>query len=330
MGADPYSEELIARYLLGDLPEAQQIQIEDRAFRDKGYRQNIVDVENDLIDEYVRHELSETELRQFEKRFLTSAERRARVIFARGLSTALSEAQKESQPVVVSAPVTWRDSLAAFVRGLAPAARFALAAAALVIFAGGAWLVTQTMRQRAQLAGLQSDQQMQQRNRKALERLIEAERKRNEDLASQLAQEKQQRQQSDELMNQIQRETENRRQPPAPTIVSLVLLPGISRSGSARPKLALPESARLAHLQIGIEPEEEYKTFRVELRTQDGRQVWTRDNLSARKTRSGKTVGLTLPARVLTAGQYELALKGLTAGGTTEDVGYYYFDVLKK
>jgi hypothetical protein len=209
--------------------------------------------------------------------------------------------------------------------------RFSLAAAALLVFVGGVWLVTQTLRQRSQLARLQAEQRSQQNDRRALEQRIDSERKRNEDLTAQLENEKQQRRQSDEVIGQLQREAEKTAQPPSQnTIISLALLPGISRSGSVRPKLVLPESARLARLQIGVEPEEPYNTFRVDLRTQDGRQVWTRDNLSARITRSGKTISLTLPASVLGTGQYELALKGVTEERTTEDVGYYYFDVVKK
>jgi len=57
MAAEPYNEEFIARYLLGDLPEEQQTEIEDRAFRDEGFLQDIIAVESDLIDEYVRQEL---------------------------------------------------------------------------------------------------------------------------------------------------------------------------------------------------------------------------------------------------------------------------------
>ena len=87
MSADLHKDELIARYLLGDLTEKQQIEIEDRAFREQEYRQNITAVENDLIDEYVRRELPETQRRQFEHLFLTSADRRRRIDFARALST---------------------------------------------------------------------------------------------------------------------------------------------------------------------------------------------------------------------------------------------------
>ena len=52
------NEKLISQYLLGELPEEQQVEIEDRAFSDKDYLAAITTVENDLIDEYVRGELS--------------------------------------------------------------------------------------------------------------------------------------------------------------------------------------------------------------------------------------------------------------------------------
>lgn len=58
--------------------------------------------------------------------------------------------------------------------------------------------------------------------------------------------------------------------------------------------------------------------------------VWAEDNLSARRGRAGQSVVLNLPASTLSAGEYELALKGVTDDGRTEDVGYYYFNVLKK
>ena len=334
MTANLQSEEFIARYLLGDLPEEQQVEIENRAFSDPEYLRNITAVENDLIDEYVRKELSETSSRQFEARFMASADRRRRVEFARALATIISEGQvSENRVQTAVAPnrITWRDSVAAFISGLAPAARLSLATAALLIAATGVWLITQSIQQRGELARQRSEQQREKNDREALQQQINNERKRNDELTAQLGQEREQRQKSDELIQQLQRDAQSPTEPePRNTAFSLALLPGISRSGGQRPKLILPEWARLVRLQVGLEPEEQYQTFRVEVRTQDGRQVWTRDDLSARRTRSGKTIGLTLPAKVLTAGQYELALKGVTNEGTTEDVGYYYFEVLKK
>src|SRR6266850_2176776 len=270
MAAEPYSEEIIARYLLGDLTEEQQTEIEDRAFTDEGFLQDIMAVESDLIDEYVRHELGDSQRRQFETRFLASDERRRKVEFARALSTVASEAEgpeKDARPAVVRTPITWRDSLAAFVRVLSPAAKFAMAAAMLLIVFGGSWLLVQTYRSRSELARIRAEQQ------------------------------------AETLAQELERARE---QQTKPTILSLALLPGIPRSGSARPKLVLPKSARLVRLQVGIEPEDQYKNFRVELRGPRAQQVVTRDGLSARKSGAGRVVVLSFPAKMLDPGQYEL------------------------
>jgi len=333
MAAEPYSEEFIARYLLGDLPEEQQTEIEDRAFRDEGFLLDILAVESDLIDEYVRHELRDPQSRQFETHFLASAERRRKLELARALSTVFAEAEatkNEPRSAVLPTPATWWDSFAAFVRVLSPAAKFAMAAAVLLIVFGGSWLVLQTRRSRSELERIRAEQQAGHNDQQALEQQIASERSRSNDLAAQLQREKQEREQSEELVRQLERDRESRPQQSQQTFASLVLLPGVSRSGSVRPNLILPESARVVRLHVGIEPEEEYKSFRVELRTQAGQQVMTRNRLSAHQTHGGQTVSVTVPASMLGAGQYELTLKGMNDQGTLEDVGYYYFDVRKK
>ena len=53
-------------------------------------------------------------------------------------------------------------------------------------------------------------------------------------------------------------------------------------------------------------------------------------NLSARVGSHGRSIPLSVPASALGNGRYELTLKGITESGTTEDVGFYYFDVVKK
>lgn len=326
MAAEPNNEQLIARYLLGELPEEQQVEIEDRAFQDNDYLATITAVENDLIDEYVRHELSETDRRKFENRFLASAERRKRVEFARALANVASEATVAERP---STAVSWRDSLDAFVRSLNPFGKLALAALTLLVVASGAWLLIETLRLRSELTRLQAQNQSRQGERQGLEQQIEAERKRNEELAARLNQEKQQREQSDESLRQLSETAQTATPAPRPIIASLTLLPGISRGGGEKPSLALAGNARLVRLQIGIDAEETYKTFAVELRTTAGRQVWTKENLKAGSRRGARSVGLTLPATALKPGEYELKLSGVKDGGGTEEVGYYYFNVKK-
>jgi len=321
------NEKLISQYLLGELPEEQQVEIEDRAFSDKAYLATITTVENDLIDEYVRGELSAADRQRFESRFLASAERRKRVEFAKALRSAFSESKAPEKNVAPTATGwSWRESLYAFLNGLNPAARLAFAAAAILVVAGAALLFVETLRLRRQVMQLQAEKQAGQDFQQALE----AERKRNEELNARLDQEKQQREQTDESLRQLTETPEAKNPAPPPVIASLTLLPGLSRGGGQKPTLDLSNDARLVRLQIGIDPEEQYKSFVVELRTLAGRQVWNRENLASRTRRGSRAVGLTLPATVLKSGEYELRLRGLTEGGGSEDVGFYYFNVRKK
>lgn len=326
MAADLNSEKLIAQYLLGELPEEQQVEIEDRAFQDQEYLASITSVENDLIDEYVRDEMPEPVRRKFENRFLASAERRKRVEFAKALTHVTSEYAFKKETIVAPPAISWRDSLEAFFRSLNPVGKFAMAALVLLLLIGGAWLVTETLRLRNQLTTLQAENQ----SRQNLEQQVELERRRNQELAARLDQEKQQREQSDESLRQLS-ETANANTPaPRSIIASLTLLPGISRGGGNKPSLTLAPDAHLVRLQIGIDPEEQYKTFAVDLRSVAGRHVWIRENLTARNRRGARSIGLTLPATALKPGEYELKLTGVREGGATEDVGFYYFDVRKR
>jgi hypothetical protein len=321
MAADLNSEKLIAQYLLGELPEEQQVEIEDRAFADKEYLASITAVENDLIDEYVHDEMPEAMRRKFESRFLASAERRKRVEFAR----ALTRVSAEHVAKKVSVAVSWRDSLDAFFASLNPVARFAVAAVVLLALVGGAALVIETLRLRSRLTALQAENQ----SRQNLEQQVELQRRRNEELNARLNQEKQQREQSEESLRLLSETANDTTPAPRPIIASLTLLPGISRGGGNTPVLVMASDARLVRLQIGIDPEEQYKTFAVDLRSVAGRHVWTRENLTARTRREARSIILTLPATALKAGDYELKLSGVTDGGASEDIGFYYFDVRK-
>lgn len=325
------NEELIVGYLLGDLPEEKQSEIEDRAFQDEQYLQEILAAESDLIDEYVRGELSGRARQQFESRFLASAERRRKVEFARALAHVAPEFAAKEKRAIAPAAVRGPGTLAAFLRGLNPAARFSLAAAALIVVIGGSWLAAESLRLRSELSELRAEQQSREREQQVLQQQIAEEQARRENLSAQLEREREAGERSQQLIGELERELEkSATQPSQPAVVSLALWPGISRSGGARPKLVLPQAARRVRIQIGVEPEDEYQSFSAELRAPGGQPVWAQGGLSARRVRAGRAVTLNLPASILIAGEYELALKGVTGQGKTEEIGYHYFDVLKK
>jgi anti-sigma-K factor RskA len=93
MRDDSSTDALFTRYLLGDLSEKEQVEIEERAFRDRQYLLEIEAVECDLIDDYIRGALCESERRQFEDRFFASAERRRKLKFAKALERIAGESE---------------------------------------------------------------------------------------------------------------------------------------------------------------------------------------------------------------------------------------------
>ena len=127
-------EGLLVRYLLGQLSETEEVQVEDRAFADADYLRALEAAETDLIDAWVRDELSQTERRAFERRFLTSPDRRKKVEFARALAVVRSESARPERPAPLPAVVS-------MIRGWSPALRLAAAFALLICVAGPSWLI---------------------------------------------------------------------------------------------------------------------------------------------------------------------------------------------
>src|SRR5262245_55400900 len=139
------------KYLLGHLTEEEQGQVEDRAFGDKDYLSALEATEADLIDAYVRGELSQADRRSFELRFLGVPERRRKVEFARAFATVAAESETQQSP-----SSSWQSFLSAF-RGWNPALQFAAGMAVVICIAGGAWLVSQNAAMRSRVATLEAE-----------------------------------------------------------------------------------------------------------------------------------------------------------------------------
>src|SRR3982750_2225522 len=136
MPSEQPDEKVFVKYLLGSLSEAQEVEVEDRAFADPDYLTALQAAEADLIDDWVRGELSSSERRAFEVRFLASPARRSKVEFARALAAVTAESVQRERPAS-------RMTLFTLVRAWSPGLRFAAGLAALLFVAGPWWLLTQ-------------------------------------------------------------------------------------------------------------------------------------------------------------------------------------------
>ena len=108
----------IFRYLLHEADEQEQEEIQRRYFTDPEYLALLEAVEGDLIDAYVRRELSHAQRARFEKYFLCTRSRRERLRMAEALQQNLRPVRK-----------AW------------PRVALAIAASLLVIVGIAAWLL---------------------------------------------------------------------------------------------------------------------------------------------------------------------------------------------
>ena len=99
------TDEHITAYLLEELSEEESQQFEEQCFAQAEWPAEIDAVEQDLIDSYLRDELTADRRRRFEERYLTTDARKARVLTAKTIHGTLCPAKQESK---------WREWLKAF------------------------------------------------------------------------------------------------------------------------------------------------------------------------------------------------------------------------
>jgi hypothetical protein len=316
MESQSQDEKLIARYLLGELTEDEQTELEERAFSDRDYFQQVRAVEKDLIDEYTRGELSGPALQSFERRFAASDSRRRQIGFARAFTQVAGEDPgPTSSDLAPAAQATWSNSFLLFWRGSNLAFKFSLAAVALIIIISGFWLLIGSRgsnQSHLERAGTQPSPQGTPQSQGSASPQPTTDQSAHNGVPTPLPQ----------------------GSPPASpqqqVIASLLLLPGTARGAENLAQLNIQPATTAVQLRISIDKGEPYNHFRAELRTTAGKVIASQTNLTAPPTRARRTIVWLVPAGHLNSGEYELSLSGTTAQGQAEAVGYYYFKVLKK
>lgn len=340
MPAEAKDEKQIISYLLGELSEAEQSQVEERFLRDAEYLATVRAVEDDLIDDYIRGELSTRAQARVENYLAASPRNRRKLEFARELSNVLDETPAAAGVTAAERQekVSWWATLAALFRAPGRAFQFATVALAAALALVGLWLLLDRRQAHTQLARLQAERQDGRRREEGLQQEAAAERARRDELARQLEGEREQRLRVEEQAEQLRRERERAdlsrksaaREAPAPSqasIATFVLTPGLTRSSGEPKKLIVPRGSRLMRLQLDLEAGDEHGSYRAELRSAGGNLVWSRD---VTPRRAGASVTLDLPAARLASGEHELTLRGRVGDRRFEDIGYYYFSIVKR
>src|SRR5215467_15912543 len=85
MSKNTRENDIMARYLLGQLPEAEQEAFEERLFSDEDCVDQLSVVEMELIDDYLQGRMSATRRKEFENGFLTTPDRIKKLANAKAL-----------------------------------------------------------------------------------------------------------------------------------------------------------------------------------------------------------------------------------------------------
>jgi hypothetical protein len=186
---------------------------------------------------------------------------------------------------------------------------------------GGLWLLREGNFSRSRIAELTAERDLARRNEKDMQERLAAQ---IENGKSSLDAERSRNAQLQERMRRLQAQSSA----PAASdgdFVELALSSGIERNSGDPRRLSIPMNVRMVKLQLELDPSVNHQSYRVELNTSGGAQVWFQGGLTGRQTDWGRFVTLMIPTRALQAGEYELILRGSTHEKKSEVAGYYYF-----
>jgi uncharacterized membrane-anchored protein YhcB (DUF1043 family) len=305
----PEDEKLISRYLLGELTDEEKDFFEERLFTDSSLFEETEAARDELIENYLRGDLAGQTREKFERYFLASPGRRDTV---ETLSTLLKVA---SERVLPDAPV-----IAPFRkdRSNRQAGRWLLAAAALVIAVAVGWLITTSLRLKNHLEQMESERQALQQREQELQQQLSEEQAGREQLLEELRREQAERARLEQELTRVDSNQQS-------LIASLNLYPGLVRGAGKTTALIIGASTRLARLRVNFEGKR-YPSYRAVLQTVEGKTLWQRDALKA----AGNSITVDIPASLLKESDYLVTLSGAPPQGHQEEIGKYFFRVVRK
>src|ERR1043165_7746249 len=136
------TEDRIIAYLLEELPKEEEEQFEEECFSEEDWPNQIELAEEDLIDAYLRRQLTPEQRLRFEGNYLTTETRQERGAMAAALLRHLDnfDAASQSSARVPSRELSWAERLHDYWSSYRWPLRAAAALTVLIIIASGLWL----------------------------------------------------------------------------------------------------------------------------------------------------------------------------------------------
>jgi hypothetical protein len=308
-----FDDQVLLRYLLGSLPEEEAERLDELSVGDDAFAWRLSAVENDLVDAYVSGELSEGDLAEFKKCYLSSPQRLQKLEFAEALSsfdreTATAAAQARPAPgTEPKEKSSKRWSPRRWFSAPRLAFQWGFAGGAVAMLIAVSYLLLENARLRKQRIEPQGFHATVGQREQELQRQLNDQRAANAELAKEMDGLRESQPNLDQLKT-----------------LSAVLLPPTRGAGQI-PTLLVPPRTSLIVLVLALETED-FPTYRVGLRDPAANQIlWHSANLQPTSRAENKLISISFPARLLRSQNYVIELSGVSAKGAAELTTSYTF-----
>ena len=299
-----FDDTQLVQYLLGTLLAEEAERLDELSVTDDDFAWRLRETENDLVDAYVRSELSGKTLEEFRTFYLSSAKRREKVAFAEELlrfqtSTVKTIAQPSKKNSFFSHVFTPRRLVL----------QFAAAAFAMSLILG--YLLFDNARLRYQIDDAHTRQSSLEQNKQELEKELSEQRgngisQKGPEIGSK----------SNLDLDQLK-------------ILSLALPPP-ARGLSSIKTITVHPNADLVVLLLALESAD-FPQYRVTLKNPASNEVmWRSADLEATSTDGKAGLAISFRASLLKTQNYVAEVAGLSHGGKAQIIGDYPFHVVLK
>ena len=296
------------RYLLGTLSQEERAQLEERYFSDDKEFEEIEIAEDELIDRYIRGELTDTERKGIAELVARSPRLRERIEFAKLFADKLRVAEAPASAVKTK----WWEGLFGFAtvgRGPQLAVGFSMV---LVVVAVGVLLIgwwqlrQQSLRLAAQQAALEQRRRELDKQAAELKAQIDELARRGQPTPSETP-----------VPPPVQEPT-----PQTGAVLAFTLSPGTTRSASGASQIRISPGTNELRLALNLRGTD-YSSYRVTINSVDRKNIFSKAGLKPQASK----LTFRVAAQLLPQGDYYVSLFGEPANESVDD---YPFRVIKQ
>ena len=307
------------KYLLGTLSEEERAEFEERYFSDDAEFEEIEIAEEELIDKYVRNELSTADNERVEQALARSPRLMDRVLTARVFADRL----RASHTIVQSGAEPARDFperriWSSNLFGTSATPRFAQAFSLLLLLIGSLALLLGWLRLNEQKKRLATQQAALEQRQGELKRQADDLKNQREQLANASAHPT-----PTETPNQIKTPTQSGR-----SFVAMILSPGGTRGDGLENTIRIPTGTQHVRLTLNVR-DTDYSSYAAVVHTVEQTTISSSSRLTLQRARSGAIVVFSIAASKLQPGDYVVHLSGRTPAGTSQSIDEYQFRIIK-